>query len=235
MGMHKMVDTTMEPRIAVVGVGGAGCNVTSLFYESLCNVDTIARHTDKMAMEAVFADKKIYICKSVTKGEGTKGDNGLGRKCADAHKEEIEKAMTGHDVVVIIAGLGGGTGTGAASVVADICNRLNIMTFTIVINPFSFESSRLGTAREGLRTIRSVCPGTFVIENDKILSIMPDVTMERALRAVNESVMDFVLRMTKEIPGKVIEETESAIKVSVAKGEKVSEEAPMCGYYEIEI
>ncbi|MDR2846535.1 MAG: cell division protein FtsZ [Candidatus Methanoplasma sp.] len=230
-----MVDTIMEPRIAVVGVGGAGCNVTSQFYESLCNVDTIAINTDKMAMETVSADKKIYICKSVTKGEGTKGDKGLGRKCADAHKEEIEKAMMGHDVVIIIAGLGGGTGTGAASVVADICNRLDIMTFTIVINPFSFESSRLVTAREGLRTIRSVCPGTFVVENDKILSVMPDATMERALRAVNDSIMDFALRMIEGIPGKVMEETESMVKVSVANGKKVSEEAPIHGYHEIEI
>jgi cell division protein FtsZ len=232
-----MVDTTIEPRIAVVGVGGAGCNVTSLFYESLCNVDTIAINTDKMAMSAASADKKIYICKSVTNGEGTKGDNGLGRKCADAHKEEIENAMIGHDVVFIIAGLGGGTGTGAASVVADICNRLDIMTFVIAINPFSFESSRLGTARDGIRAIRAVCPGTFVIENDKILSIMPDATMDRAMRAVNGSVKDFVLRMADGIPGKVMAETEAMlkIKVSAVKGGRVSEGAPMGGYHEIEI
>ncbi|MDR3206175.1 MAG: cell division protein FtsZ [Candidatus Methanoplasma sp.] len=188
-------ETTMEPRIAVIGIGGAGCTVTERFYNSLCSVDTIAINTDKDALSAISADKRIYICKSVTKGEGTKGDRILGKKCARAHEEDISKALEGSNIAFIIAGMGGGTGTGAASVVAEICSRMNIMTFAVAINPFSFESSRLGTAAEGLRALRAVCPSTFVVENDRILAAMPDATMSRALDAVNNSIMDFVMRM----------------------------------------
>jgi len=190
---------TIEPRIAVVGLGGAGCNVVSGFYKELAPVDTIAINTDKKALDETAADKKIYICKAVTKGEGTKGDARLGNKCARVHEEEIEKAIVGHDIVFLVTGLGGGTGTGAASVVAEICNRNNLMTFTIGINPFSFEVDRVPTAREGLRSIRAVCPNTFVIENDKILELMPNATMNEAFRAVNRSIIGFVDETTERI------------------------------------
>ncbi|MDR1954594.1 MAG: cell division protein FtsZ, partial [Candidatus Methanoplasma sp.] len=137
------ISVTIEPRVAVIGLGGAGCNVVSGFYNALAPVDTIAINTDRKALDETAADKKIYICKAVTKGEGTRGDARLGNKCAKIHEDEIEKAIVGHDVVFLITGLGGGTGTGATSVVAEICNRNNMMTFTITINPFFFETDRI--------------------------------------------------------------------------------------------
>ncbi|MCL2509913.1 MAG: cell division protein FtsZ [Methanomassiliicoccaceae archaeon] len=190
---------TIEPRVAVVGIGGAGCNVASSFYKALAPVDTIAINTDKKALEETAADKKIYICKAVTKGEGTKGDATLGHKCAEIHEEDIEKSIRGHDIVFLVAGLGGGTGTGAASVVAEICHRNNIMTFMIAINPFSVEADRITIARKGLGTIRAKCPYTFVIENDKILELMPEATMNEAMRAVNRSIIGFVADATAKI------------------------------------
>ena len=220
MGMHNMVSNTagsdvsvvVEPRIAVVGVGGAGCNVTSSIYSALAPVDTVLINTDKRALDDQPADKKIYICKAVTKGEGTKGDTRLGNRCAKVHEDEIEKALLGYDAVFIIAGLGGGTGTGAASVVAEICDRNGLMTFVVAINPFCFESSRHGIASEGLRSIRAVCPNTFVVDNDKILQLMPEATMDEAMRAVNRSVMGFVLDTAKIMPDMVVEETDSVIE-----------------------
>jgi len=200
------ISVTIEPRVAVVGLGGAGCNVVSSFYNALAPVDTIAINTDRKALDETAADKKLYICKAVTKGEGTKGDAGLGRKCADGHEYEIEKAIRGHDIVFLVAGLGGGTGTGAAPVVAEICNRNNIMTFMIGINPFSYETGRIPVAREGLRTIRATCPNTFVIENDKVLKLMPEATMKEAMRAVNRSIMDFVNEATAQIVSGIKEE-----------------------------
>ena len=128
------IEIAVEPRIAVVGVGGAGCNVVSAFSDSLCAVDTIAINTDKDGLHATDADTKIYICKEVLKGEGAHGDAVIGKKCADIHKEEIRQALSGHDVVFVIAGLGGGTGTGAASVVIDAARSQGILTFAVAIS-----------------------------------------------------------------------------------------------------
>jgi cell division protein FtsZ len=179
------------------------------FYNALAPVDTIAINTDKKALDETAADKRIYICKAVTKGEGTRGDMRLGKKCAMVHEEEIEKALIGNDVVFLITGLGGGTGTGAASVVAEICNRNNLMTFTIAINPFFFEADRMPTAGEGLRAIRAVCPNTFTIENDKIFELMPGATMNEAMRAVNNSIIRFVNETAAVLASKIEEEITS--------------------------
>ncbi|MCL2333730.1 MAG: cell division protein FtsZ [Candidatus Methanoplasma sp.] len=206
-------DIQIEPRVAVVGLGGAGCNVVSTFYKALAPVDTIAINTDRKALDETAADKKIYICKAVTQGKGTNGDAGLGRKCAQVHETEIEKELIGYDIVFLITGLGGGTGTGATSEVAKICNRHDIMTFTIGINPFSFETSKVPVAREGLRHIRAVCPNTFTIENDKILQIMPNATMSEALNAVNKTIMPFV----DETVAKIVSGIKSEIEMVQSK------------------
>ena len=208
---------TIEPRIAVVGLGGAGCNIVSGFYNALAPVNTIAINTDKKALDETAADKKIYICKAVTKGEGTRGDTGLGKKCAKIHEDGIEKAIVGNDVVFIVAGLGGGTGTGAASVVAEICDRNNIMTFMIGINPFSFEAQRILVAREGIRTIRAACPNTITVENDKILELMPNATLNEAMRAVNKSIMGFINEASAHLASYVKDELTSVQKTAYSK------------------
>jgi len=217
------ISVTIEPRIAVVGIGGAGCNVVSSFYKALAPVNTIAINTDKKALEETAADKKIYICRAVTRGEGTKGDAVLGKKCARTHEDEIEKAVRGHDIVFLVAGLGGGTGTGAASVAAEICAHNNIMTFMIGINPFFFEADKIPTAREGLRTIRAACPNTFIIENDKVLELMPKATMQEAMRAVNKSIIGFVGEATAQIVSGIEKEIMSIQRTGTLKEITVSD------------
>ena len=187
------IEIAASPRIAVVGVGGAGCNVVGAFYDSLCAVDTIAINTDKDALHATNADTKIYICKEVLKGEGAQGDVVIGKKCADIHKEEIRQALAGHDFVFVIAGLGGGTGTGAASVVIDAATSQNITTFAVAISPFTFEGRRKEIAREGYRHIRAVCQNTVLVDNDLVFARMPDLTMDRAFAEVNRSIMKHVM------------------------------------------
>ena len=156
-----------EPSIAVVGVGGAGCNVISEFFGSLCSVDTIAINTDKDSLHnRTQADKKIYICREVLKGEGAHGDATIGKKCADIHREEIREAIAGHDFVFVIAGLGGGTGTGAASVVIEAAQSQGIMTFAIAIAPFFFEGPKIETAKIGYAHIKNVCRNCILVEND---------------------------------------------------------------------
>lgn len=187
-----MESLEFEPRVAVVGVGGGGCNVVSKVYKVLPSADAIAVNCDKEAMHCTWADKKLYICKSVTHGEGTKGDAELGRQCARAHISDIEEALTGYDAVFVVAGMGGGTGSGAAPVIAEKARGMGIMTFAVAINPFSFETARIQTAKEGAAKLRQVCPGTVFIENDAVLEQMPDATMTVALEAVNRAVVSFI-------------------------------------------
>ncbi len=185
---------TAAPRIAVVGVGGAGCNVVSSFHEDCVPVDTIAINTDKIALHETQADRKLYICKEVLHGEGAQGDATVGKRCADIHKEEIREALAGHDAVFVIAGLGGGTGTGAMSVVIDAAQSQNIMTFAVAISPFTFEGRRKNVAIEGWNRIRSVCMNSIIVDNDRVLSIMPELTLAQAFGEVNMSIKAHVLK-----------------------------------------
>lgn len=198
-GMLFKHEADVEPKVAIIGIGGAGCNVLSDIYWNLSSADTIAINTDRVALENTDADSKIFICKAVTQGNGTGGDSMLGKKCAQAHIEEIENEISGHDVVFIVAGMGGGTGSGAAPIVAEIAQRLNCVVFSILINPFGFETARLRTAREGIAHVRSVCPMTIVVENDLVLKAMPDMTAEDAFKAVNDSVIAFIKKQQSKV------------------------------------
>ncbi len=182
----------ITPRTLAIGVGGAGCEVINRIYSLMPMVDTVAVNCDKEAMHRTNADVKLYICRSVTNGEGAKGDVGLGRDCAKAHIDDIEKAMTGYDAVFIIAGMGGGTGTGATPVIAEKARSMGIMTFVIAINPFSFEGRRVQVAKEGIAKIRQVCASTVVVENDLMVQRMPDATMKAAMETVNRSIASFI-------------------------------------------
>ena len=194
-----MDNVIIEPRIAVVGVGGAGCNVVSCVYDAVPSAEAIAINTDRDSLRDVRADKKLYICQSVTKGEGTKGDSVLGKRCAQAHLEEIEGAIAGNDAVFIVAGMGGGTGTGAAPIIAEIARRLGMMTFMIAVEPFSFESGRADIAKCGISRLKAVCPDTIVVENDLMVSKMPDSSMRVVLHSVNMSIASFIGRKVETI------------------------------------
>lgn len=200
------IEIAMEPRIAVVGVGGAGCNVVSQFYDSMCAVDTIAINTDKDALHNTSADSKIYICKEVLKGEGARGDAVIGKKCADIHKDEIKAALAGHDFVFVISGLGGGTGTGAASVVIEAAQSQGITTFAVAISPFSFEGSRKEVATIGYSHIKSVCRNSILVENDLVCERMPDLNINRAFAEVNRSIMKHVMECVKIVENTFVEE-----------------------------
>ncbi len=221
------IEIAASPRIAVVGVGGAGCNVISAFYGSLCSVDTIAINTDKEALHNTDADQKIYICKEVLKGEGANGDAVLGKRCADIHKEEIRQAVAGHDFVFVIAGLGGGTGTGAASVVIDAAASQNIITFAVAISPFSFEGRRKDVAKEGYRNIRAVCENTILVDNDVVLQKMPHLTMDQAFRAVNVSIMNHVMDCVSRMEKTIADEYSRQKPVKVDESVQVQAEYPI--------
>ena len=191
--------TNIEARTAVIGVGGAGCNIVGDIYWDLPSVDTVAVNTDKEALLRTEADKKLFICKAVTKGEGTRGDSLLGKRCAQAHIEEIEEVLSGYDVVYIVAGMGGGTGSGAAPVIAEIAQRLNLVVFSIAIDPFSFETARIRVAKDGISHLKAVCPMTVVVENDLVLEKMSDLSMKDAFGIVNKSISDYISRQQRKV------------------------------------
>lgn len=189
----------IRSKTAVIGVGGAGCSVVSDLFWSNPTLDTIAVSTDKDTVENIYADKKLFICKAVTQGMGTNGDSMLGKKCAQAHMDDIMRAVSEYDVVYIVAGMGGGTGSGAAPIVAEIAQNLGIITFAIAIKPFSFESARTQTAAEGIAKLKSVCRMTTVVENDKVMKLFPSDTMESVFHKVNISISKFIEKQDAKV------------------------------------
>jgi len=192
--------TCVEPRVAVIGIGGAGCNIINdIYWAGDSGIETIAINTDRQALSEIGAHHSINICRRVTRGEGAKGDPDLGRSCGKAHADEIEDALKGFDVVFIIAGMGGGTGTGVAPVVVDVCHRLGQIAFAVLINPFSFETSRSRVAKEGLRRMRQSGCMNVVIDNDMLLKNLSDSTIDKAFRAANQSILQFIKGTSQKV------------------------------------
>jgi len=187
-----MVFNATENKVAIVGVGGAGCNVINQLYGTECPVDTIAINTDKNDLHAVNARQKIYICKEVLHGDGAKGDTKIGKKCADIHKEEIREALSKYKMVVVISGLGGGTGTGAAPVVIEAAQSQNILTFAIAIKPFCFEGNRVSVANEGYSHIKGICPHAMAVDNTSMIFKMSDMKLDDAFVAMNDAIISHV-------------------------------------------
>lgn len=183
-------DTYMEitPRIAVIGVGGAGCNLVSHLIANVAPYHTIAINTDRAALVNTLADKRMYICRSVTKGHGTGGDSLLGKRCAQAHIDDISEAVKGFDIVFVVAGMGGGTGTGAAPIVVDAAQRAGAITLAIAINPFPFETARINTAVAGCNNLRAKCPMLTVVENGAMAADYGNLGMDRMFALINEAI-----------------------------------------------
>ncbi len=181
-------------RIAVIGVGGAGCRIVSKLYGRMGRVETIAINTDRKALEETVADTRLFICKEVTKGVGSNGDPALGKKCAQIHDAEILSAVRGkYDYAFIVAGMGGGTGSGAAPVVAELCDRAGLHVGAITVMPFSFESDRAVKAAEGFRALHAICKDIVRCENEKILSVKGIKTLDEAMMLMNDMIIEKIL------------------------------------------
>lgn len=174
------VTPDMHPvaKITVVGVGGAGNNTLNRIIEAgVEGVEFIAVNTDSQALFNSQADTKINIGKAATRGLGAGANPEVGEKAAQESSEEIKAALEGSDMVFITCGLGGGTGTGAAPVIAQIAKELGALTVGIVTKPFSFEGKqRAGRASGGLEALKSKVDTLITIPNDKILSIIDKKT-----------------------------------------------------------
>jgi cell division protein FtsZ len=164
--------------IKVVGVGGAGINAVNRMIDAgISQVEFIAINTDMQALHTSDAPVKIHIGRELTQGLGSGSDPDVGRRAADESYDELKQELRGADMVFVAAGEGGGTGSGAAPIVARIARELGALTVGIVTTPFRFEGTkRLSQAERGIVDLRSACDTTIVIPNDRLLEVLEKST-----------------------------------------------------------
>ncbi|OIR45377.1 cell division protein FtsZ [Corynebacterium sp. NML130628] len=194
--------------IRVVGVGGGGVNaVNRMIEEGLKGVEFVAINTDSQALLFTDADTKLDIGREATRGLGAGANPEVGRTSAEDHKQEIEESLKGSDMVFVTAGEGGGTGTGAAPVVAGIAKKMGALTIGVVTRPFTFEGKRrTRQALEGIANLKEVCDTVIVIPNDRLLQLGDsDLSMMDAFRAADEVLYNGVQGITNliTIPGMI--------------------------------
>ena len=164
---------THNARIKVVGVGGGGCNaVNTMIHAELHSVDFIAANTDRQALEAAKAALKLQLGAKLTRGLGAGANPEVGRNAAMEDREQIREILAGSDMVFITCGLGGGTGTGGAPIVAEVAREVGALTVAVCTKPFLFEGKkRLKQAEDGWRQLRSVVDTLITIPNQRLLNI----------------------------------------------------------------
>ena len=164
---------TSEVKIAIVGVGGGGCNTLNCIYEQGVHsaVNLIALNTDAMALQYINAHSKVQLGEKITQGFGAGMNPELGAKSAEESYEAIKSALQDSNIVLITAGLGGGTGTGASPIVAQIAKEIGALTIAVVTMPFSYEGKmREKIAQNGLDELKKIVDSFFVLPNEKLLS-----------------------------------------------------------------
>ncbi|HCM43769.1 MAG: Cell division protein ftsZ [Candidatus Kaiserbacteria bacterium GW2011_GWC2_49_12] len=191
--MTKQVKPEFESfaRIRVIGVGGSGGNAVNHMVSShISGVDFVTINTDGQDLHKSKAKRKIHIGKNLTRGLGTGMNAELGKQAADETREEIQDAIKGSDMVFITCGMGGGTGTGAAPVVAKVARELGALTVGVVTRPFSFEGAqRTRLAETGLAELRKAVDALIVIPNDKLLAIVSRDTGIRNAFAMCDDIL----------------------------------------------
>ncbi|MBQ7954254.1 MAG: cell division protein FtsZ [Lachnospiraceae bacterium] len=195
----KTNDAESAAKIIVVGVGGAGNNaVNRMIDECIDGVEFIGVNTDKQALQLCKAPKLLQIGEKLTKGLGAGARPEVGEKAAEESAEEISAALKGADMVFVTCGMGGGTGTGAAPIVAKIAKDMGILTVGVVTKPFRFEAkTRMSNALSGIERIKENVDTLIVIPNDKLLEIVDRrTTMPEALKKADEVLQQAVQGIT---------------------------------------
>lgn len=197
LGSHKT-------NIRIVGAGGAGNNtVTRLLEVGIKEVEVIAVNTDAQDLLFAKADHKILIGKSITNGLGAGSDPAKGEESAEESVEELENRLAGSDMVFITCGLGGGTGTGSAPVIAEVAKRNGALTIAVVTLPFGDEGVvRLENARKGLEQLHNHVDTVIVVQNDRLLDLVPDMPLNAAFKVADEILVNAVKGITELVTEK---------------------------------
>lgn len=177
-----------QARIKVIGVGGGGSNAVDRMIDAgLGGVEFLVTNTDMQALARSAAERKIQIGDDVTRGLGAGGNPEVGRQSAEESRQELKNALDGADMVFITAGMGGGTGTGASPIIAEVSKELGALTIAVVTKPFRFEGRRMNSAVEGINRLKSKVDALITIPNDRLQGVVPKNTpMLEAFRYADE-------------------------------------------------
>lgn len=189
-----------EARILVVGTGGAGNNcITRLTGMGIKGAQTVAVNTDAKHLSVTNADYRILIGREETRGLGAGGYPDVGRRAAEENEKELKKQIANADMVFLVTGLGGGTGTGSAPVIARIAKEAGAIVISCVTMPFKIEGARMSKAEDGLYQLRQVCDTVIVVENDRLLKIAGDLPLQQAFGVADNLISTVIKGITETI------------------------------------
>lgn len=183
-----------QARFTVIGVGGGGGNaVEHMVQSNIKNVTFVCANTDKQALDKLAAPNKIQLGSQTNRGLGAGANPEVGREAAESEEEHIRQVLASSDMVFITAGMGGGTGTGAAPVIARLAKELGILTVAVVTMPFSFEGGkRVKVANEGIEQLSNFVDSIITIPNDKLMSVYGKISMKDAFKKADEVLLQAV-------------------------------------------
>ncbi len=205
---EEILDSLLyKSNLYVVGVGGCGCNTVEYIAEKdIDDVKTVAINTDERVLGELKSDRQMLIGKELTDGDGAEGDPSIGKRAAEQSEEQILKTINDADIVIVVAGMGGGTGSGASEVIADLARRNGKMVVTYAVMPFSVETERYEKAESSLENISELSNATTVFENDKTLVHADDspkdafkMADKMLYRLVEKLKMDYIQEFFEEI------------------------------------
>ena len=201
---QNTVDGNVQPpelcRMLILGLGGAGNNtVTRLIEMGIAGAECIAVNTDALHLNISKAHRKILIGEKLTKGLGVGGNPKLGRLAIEESRKRFEDLLTGVDMVFITAGLGGGTGTGAAPVIAEIAKKKGALTVGVVTTPFRIEKGRMGYATHALTELRRHCDTVVVIDNNKLMQLAPHLPINEAFKLADQVLANMIKGIVETI------------------------------------
>ena len=189
-----------KANIKVIGVGGMGCNaVTWLFNKGINGATVYATNTDALHLSVSKADEKLLLGKELTRGLGAGGNYQTGREAAKEALSDLKKAVSGADMVFVLAGMGGGTGTGGAPIVAQLSKETGAVVIGVVTMPFESEKARMDKAEFGLQELREVTDTCIVLDNNRLVDIAGQLPIESAFAVANELVSTMVKGIVETI------------------------------------
>ncbi len=200
VGAAEDVEDFGTPKIVVVGCGGGGNNTVNRLYNiGVAGADTIAINTDKIHLDITQADKKILIGKSITRGLGAGGFPEIGKRAAELARGTLEEVLKNANLVFVTAGMGGGTGTGVAPVVAQIAKDQGAIVIGMVTSPFRVERARMVKAEEGLDDLRNSADTVIVLDNNRLLDYVPNLPIDQAFSVMDQLISETVKGISETI------------------------------------
>ncbi|PSQ33902.1 cell division protein FtsZ [Halobacteriales archaeon SW_10_66_29] len=194
------VDGFGDPRIVIIGCGGAGNNTVNRLYNiGVDGAETIAINTDKQHLQMIEADTKILVGKSLTNGLGAGGDPNMGERATEMAQGTIKEVLGDADLVFVTAGMGGGTGTGAAPVVSKIAKEQGAIVVGMVSTPFNVERARTVKAEEGLERLREEADSIIVLDNNRLLDYVPNLPIGKAFSVMDQIIAETVKGISETI------------------------------------